>query len=118
VKKDLQLVQSLIASYQTAAGTSKPGYLVQIDAALNTCLGNLTAIMGAFHVSDQTLEATIAAALGAAITVTTAIQALIPAPSLASASRVALNNPKDQSEAMKTAFNLIVKKSYPTAVIK
>ncbi|SRR6266566_3808993 len=118
VQKDLQLAQSLIMGYQSVASSAKPGNLAQIDAALAAALNNLNSILGAFHVSDQALEATIAASLGAAITMVLAIQALVPAPSAAPAVRVSLSNAQDQSSAMKAAFNLIVGKNYPSAVIK
>lgn len=118
VKKDLQLAQTLITSYQTAGATARAGLLGQIDAALNTATGNLNSILTAFHVSDPTLEATISASLGAAITMVLAVQSLMPPPPAAAAVRLSLHNATDQSAAMKQAFNLIVQRNYPSAVIR
>jgi hypothetical protein len=117
-KSDLQTAQTLITSYQAAASSAKPGILGQIDAALIASENNLNAILTAFHVSDTTLEATIAAALGSAITIVLAIQLLIPPPPAAPATRLAMAKPSDQSAAMKAAYNLIVGKNYPSAVVR
>jgi hypothetical protein len=117
VQSDLQLANTLVAGYQTAAASAQPGILGKIDAALTTALNNLNSILVAFRVGNSTLEATIAAALGASITIVLAIQALIPPPPAAAVARVKLANPTNQSDAMKTAYNLIVGKNYPNAVI-
>lgn len=114
VKTDLQLAQTLVTAYQA---TPTPTILAKIDAALTTALTGLQSILTAFHVKDGTLQATISAALGAAITIVLAIQALIPPPPQAPTSRVSLKNPKDQSAVMKAAFNDIVGTNYPSAVI-
>jgi hypothetical protein len=116
-KTDLQLAQTLVTQYQTAAASAKPDLLSKIDVALNDGLGSLQGILTAFHVNDTTLEATIAAALGSAITVVLAIQALIPAPPAATSSRKALGSSSNQSPAIKQAFNLIIGKAYPNAII-
>lgn len=116
-KTDLQLAQTLIASYKAAASSAKPGILTKIDAALGTALGSLDSILTAFHTSNTTLATTIAAALGSSITIILAIQALIPAPPAATAARASLHNEKNQSAAMKTAYNLLVAKNYPNAII-
>lgn len=115
--KDLQLAQNLVASYKVAVSSAKPGILSQIDAAMSLALTSLNSILNVFHVSDTVLEATIAAALGASITIVLAIQALIPPPPAAPVTRVSLGNPKNQTTAMKTAYNLIVRHNYPKAVI-
>lgn len=116
-QNDLKNAQTLLAQYQTASSSAKPGILSKIDVALTVTQNNLSTILTDFHVVDQTLESTVAAALGAAITMVVAIQALIPPPPAAQTARMAIQNNKDQSAAMKQAYNLIVGKNYPKAAI-
>jgi hypothetical protein len=118
-KNDFTTAQSIIASYNAAASSAKPGLLGQIDAALSAGLANLSGILNAFHVNDQTLESTIAAAVGAAMTAVLAIQSLVPAPPAASAKRVALAKATQNNGdvVLRQAYNLIVAAHYPQAVI-
>jgi hypothetical protein len=119
-KADLQTAQSVIAAYKAAAAANKPGLLGQIEAALSAAQANLSGILTVFHSTDDTLAKTIAASVGAALTALLAIQSLIPAPPAATARRMTLakSAQKDGNEVIKEAFNLIVGRNYPSAVIR
>jgi hypothetical protein len=117
----LQTAQSVITSYQTAQGSAKPGLLGQIDSALTAAQQNLSGILGVFYVNDPTLQATIAAAVGSAITVVLAIEALVPAPPAPTPAKVRLLAAKkanNGSAVMREAYNVIVGRAYPNYVIR
>lgn len=118
-KTALETAQSVVNSYKTAAGSQKPGLLGQLDAALLAAQENLQGILSVFHVSDTVVQTTVAAAVGSAITVILAIQALVPPPPVASAkrARLAKSAQKDGNQVIKDAFNTIVGKAYPQAVV-
>lgn len=111
VKSDLQLVQNLVTSYQSASTTARPGLLSQIDSALGAVQTNLNALLLAFHVSSPSLQAAIVASVGLAITTVLAIQSLVPAPPAANAARVARSaspvRPMSASQ-LRSSFNAIV----------
>jgi hypothetical protein len=124
VKTDLATAQDLVSKFQTASKDAQPGMLTQIDAALNTALQNLNEILGALTITDAQLQATIAAALGSAITVVVAITALVPAPpnpapTPQSARRVELkaSAKKDGSELIKESFNIIIGRTHASSMI-
>lgn len=104
-KRGLETALALIQSYEA---NPQPGLLGQIDSALLAAQANLGSVLTVFHISNPVLQATVAAAIGSAITVVVAIQALVPPPPAASAARMKLSAPKDQSAAIRTAFNEIV----------
>jgi hypothetical protein len=105
VKSDLELVQSLVAAYQSAAAADKPGLLSKVDSALSSVQSNLNALLAAAHVNNAALQATIAASVGLAITTVLAIQSLIPAPAAKGArSAVKPMNAKQ----LRSSFNSIV----------
>jgi hypothetical protein len=111
--KDLNTAKDLITQYK---GTATDPILTKIDDALLDAQKNLGDLLAAFHVSDPTLMATVSAAVGLGITTIIAIQAAVPAPSTAPAARkdLARNN---GANAIKRAYNFIVIKNYPNAVI-
>src|SRR6266576_915743 len=117
---DLQTVQALITSYKTVNGNARPGVLGEIDSTLIAVRGNLTSLLTAFRVVDPVLQQTVAAAIGAAITMLMALQSFIPPPPTAGARRMTMakSSRRDGNEVMKEAFNAIVGKSYPGAVIQ
>ena len=110
----IQTVQTLVTAYQsspTATGLQK------IDAALLAVQNNFAGVMSALHISNPTLQATLAAAIGSAITITVAIQALVPpppapaptpAPTPVTENRAALHNSSSQALTEKVAFNMAV----------
>jgi hypothetical protein len=89
VKTDLTLVQTLVAQYQAADATSKPGIASEIDNALTAVTNNLNAILNAAHISNPTLQATITGAVTLALTTVLAIQSLVPAPVIVQATKTA-----------------------------
>lgn len=118
-KNALTTADSVIQSYKAAQASARPGLLGQIDSALVAAQTNLSNILSVFQVTDQTMQATVAAAVGSAITVILAIQALVPAPPSTSQHRHALqaSAKKDGNYVIKSAYNLIVGKNYPQAVL-
>jgi hypothetical protein len=113
VSKDLQLAETLIAEYKSAPAAD---LLQRIDVALNTAEANLSAILTEFHVMNPVLQATVSAALGSAITIVLAIEALLPKPPVIVVGEKALPNQheeihgaKNGTPVMLAAFNLITK---------
>jgi hypothetical protein len=111
VKTDLMTIQSLVASYQAADATSKPGILGSIDTALGAVQSNLSSILSAFHVSSPVLQATISAAIGLAITTVLAIMSLVPpaptpTPVAMAARRVPTKPPKPAE--LRAAYNQVL----------
>lgn len=107
-KRDLELALQFVKDYQSH---NDPGLLGKIDDLLLAVQSSLGSILSAFHVHNQVLAATIAAAIGSAITVVVAIQSLVPAPPAASAARKAMGAPKDHSHSIKKAYNEVVSAS-------
>ena len=75
---DLQLVQSLIAAYQKADATEKPGILNQIQAALMTAQAGLKGVLPALHIQDAATQAKITAVLGIVISEVQSLAAIVP----------------------------------------
>lgn len=111
--RDLNLAKTLITQYKAK---KDPTLLGKIDAALITCENNLSAILTAFHITDETLMTTISASLGVAIASVLAVQALIPPPPASTTARVSLAK-ENGANAIREAFNLVVGKSYPNRVL-
>jgi len=80
VKADLQTVQSLVTSYQSAAASAKPGILTTIDVSLSAVQSNLGQLLTAFHVNSAALQATVSTALSLAMATVMAIESLVPPP--------------------------------------
>ena len=110
-QSDLQLLNSLVSQYQSASATAKPGLLNEIDTAITTAQANLTQILVAFHVTDPALQATIAGAVGLALSTLMEIQSLIPPPPTATAKRLAVSakavKPRTAAQ-IKSEYNFIV----------
>jgi hypothetical protein len=75
---ELQLMQSLIAEYQKADGTARPGLLNQIQAALNAVKSTLNDLLPALHIKDATTQAKIAAVVGTLISEAESVAAIVP----------------------------------------
>lgn len=78
VATDLQTIQALVASYQTAVASAKPGILGQIEAGLVAVQGNLQAVLNSLHLTNTSIASTITTSIGLAITTVLAIMALMP----------------------------------------
>jgi hypothetical protein len=111
----LNLAKTLVADYN--ANPNKGDALQKIDAALLDAQNHLSQILETFHVTDPTLQAAASAVVGGAITMVIAIQALVPPPPAATAPRTLLAKGAG-SNAIEEAFNVIVGRHYPNAVIK
>lgn len=98
----LKAAQAFVTQYQANA---QPGLLNQIDDALSTAQAQLGSILGVLHINNQTLQATLAAGIGAALTAIVAIQALVPPPPAATSARLAMHKVSDNSAVIKRGFN-------------
>ena len=75
---ELQLMQSLIAQYQTAEATAQPGLLNQIQAALRAVQLTLNDLLPALHIKDAASQAKIAAVVGILISEAESVAAIVP----------------------------------------
>src|SRR5215472_857033 len=64
VSADLKLIESLVSQYKTNLAGAPAGVVGQINAALKDCQTNLGAILQAVGVSNPTVTAAVAAAIG------------------------------------------------------
>jgi hypothetical protein len=120
---DLKQVQQLIASYQAAEATAKPGILGQIDSLLTSTSGNLAGILAAAHIENQDTQVAITAAVTLALTTVAAIQSLIPPQTTVVTGVTAphtVRTPRKPAspKQLKNQFNTIVEKNFPQVVIK
>jgi hypothetical protein len=118
-KSDLQLAQQVYNDYTTALAADKPTVLGKVDAALTTVQTDLNGLLAAFHVSDKTLQAEIAAGVSLALTTVMAIQSLIPTPTPAVKAARVLRVPHQPLKPadLRAAYNSIIQADYPSAVI-
>lgn len=75
---DLQLIQSLIAAYQTADATAKPGILNQIQTAINAVQANLQGLLGGLHIKDAATQTKITAVIGIVLSEVQSLAAIVP----------------------------------------
>jgi hypothetical protein len=75
---DLQLIESLIAAYQTADETAKPGILNQISAAIDAVQGNLQGLLAGLHIQDAATQAKITAVVGIVLSEVESLGAIVP----------------------------------------
>jgi hypothetical protein len=75
---DLQLIQSLIAAYQTADATAKPGILNQIQTAIGAVQANLQGLLPALHIEDTATQTKITAVVGIVLAEVEALAAIVP----------------------------------------
>lgn len=78
VTADLQLISTLVSSYDTAEASAKPGILGQIQSALATANTNLASILPALHVSDPATVNKITAIVQLVQAELSSLVALIP----------------------------------------
>ena len=99
----LQEAQQFVQAYQSTPSTTTLG---KIDVALTTAQSQLGSILTVLHITNPTLQATIAAAIGSALSVVVYIQSLLPVPPAASAARSAIRaSATSNAPAIKAAFN-------------
>jgi hypothetical protein len=75
---DLQLVQSLITAYQTAAETAKPGIVNQIQEAIIAVQANLQGLLPALHIQDAATQAKVTAVVGIVLAEVQSLAAIVP----------------------------------------
>jgi hypothetical protein len=75
---DLQLLQSLIATYQKADATEQPGILNQIQAAINAAQVTMGGLLPALHIKDAATEAKITAVVGIVLSEIQSLAAIVP----------------------------------------
>jgi hypothetical protein len=102
VQTDLQNLQALVDAYKAAPAASKPAVLADIQKGLGALQGQLSSVLSAFHVKDAALQATIAGAVGLALSTVLAIQSLLPPTPAAKA--LAPVKPLSASQ-LKAAYN-------------
>lgn len=76
---DLQLIQSLIAAYQSADATTKVGILNQIQTAIGAVQSNLQGLLPALHVQDAATQTKITAVVGIVLSEAQSLAAIVPA---------------------------------------
>ncbi|MGC2451041.1 MAG: hypothetical protein WA477_25580, partial [Candidatus Sulfotelmatobacter sp.] len=75
---DLQLIQSLIAAYDKADATAKPGILSQIQSALNAAQANLAGLLPALHIKDAATQTKLTAVVGILLSEVQSLAAVVP----------------------------------------
>ncbi|HEV2397777.1 MAG TPA: hypothetical protein VGS27_12600 [Candidatus Sulfotelmatobacter sp.] len=75
---DLQLIESLIAAYEKANASAKPGILSQIQSAVNAVQAKLQGLLPALHIKDGATQAKIVAVVGILLSEVQSIAALVP----------------------------------------
>lgn len=122
VQSDLNLVKSLVDSYNAASSTTKPTIRNQIDAALTAVQGNLSAMLSAAHLNNPALQATISASVGLAISTILAIQSLLPPTAAAGPARLKLSvnpsKPLSPKQLKATVNGIFISGGYPDFAIK
>lgn len=78
VGADLQLVQALIAAYESADGTAKPGILIQIQSGVGSAQQNLQGLMLGLHIKDAATQGKIVAIVGLLQAEVQSLAALVP----------------------------------------
>ena len=75
---DLQLIQSLIAAYDKADATAKPGILSQIQSSLNAVQANLQGLLPALHIKDAATQTKLTAVVGILLSEVQSLAAVVP----------------------------------------
>lgn len=111
-KDALTEAQTFLTQYEANKTTTLLG---NVDDALTTAQGQLGSILSILGINNPTLQATLAAAIGSALTIIVAVQTLVPAPAPAptptptptQVRRAALKKvtATDQSLAIKIGYN-------------
>lgn len=114
-KNALMTAQQAVTDYENNAA-NKTTLLGKLDAALVTAQNDFSQMLAAFQINDPGLESTIAAVLGSAVTIIVALQTIIPpapAPNPVVGAVRGTPKPRTDSEAIKTAYNVLLGGRYP-----
>jgi hypothetical protein len=75
---DLQLIQSLIATYEKADAAAQPGILNQIESAIAAVEANLQGLLPALHIQDAATQAKVTAVIGIVLSEVESLAAVLP----------------------------------------
>jgi hypothetical protein len=78
VAADVHLLQSLIAAYEKADATTRPGLLNQVQATLATVQGSLNGLIPALHITDAATQAKVSAVIGLVCAEVDSLAAIVP----------------------------------------
>jgi hypothetical protein len=85
---DLQLIQALIAAYQKADESAKPGILNQIQTAITAVQANLQGLLPALHIQDAATQAKVTAMVGIVLSEVQSLAAIVPVVSASASPRM------------------------------
>ncbi len=76
---DLQLINTLVTQYQQATdAATQASLLTQIQTAITTVQGNLSALLPALHITDAATQAKVTAVIGLILSEVQSLEAIIP----------------------------------------
>jgi hypothetical protein len=75
---DLQIIQSLIAAYEKADESSKPGILSRIQNAIAAVQANLQGVLPGLHIKDAATQTKITAVVGILLSEVQSLAAVVP----------------------------------------
>ena len=78
VGTDLQLIEALIAAYEKADETARPGILEKIQSGIASVQMNLQGLLQGLHIKDAATQTKVTAVIGILLSEVQSLQALIP----------------------------------------
>lgn len=75
---DLQLIQALIAAYEKADATAKPGILNEIESAIGATQANLQGLLAGLHIKDTATQTKITAVVGIVLSEVQSLAMVLP----------------------------------------
>jgi len=75
---DLQLIHSLIAAYEKADASAKPGILNEIQSAIGATQANLQGLLAGLHIKDVATQTKITAVVGILLSEVQSLAAMVP----------------------------------------
>ncbi len=78
VGTDLQLIEALIAAYEKADETARPGILEKIQSGIASVQMNLQGLLQGLHIKDAATQTKVTAVIGILLAEVQSLEALIP----------------------------------------
>ena len=78
VGTDLQLIEALIAAYEKADDTARPGILEKIQSGIASVQMNLQGLLQGLHIKDAATQTKVTAVIGILLSEVQSLEALIP----------------------------------------
>ena len=78
VGTDLQLIEALIAAYEKADDTARPGILEKIQSGIASVQMNLQGLLQGLHIKDAATQTKVTAVIGILLSEVQALEALVP----------------------------------------